>query len=46
MYILLKLNKIIVIIIIIIIIIKKIDKIDRTAQIGKKENGCVDQEQL
>ena len=40
MYILLKLNKIIIII---IIIIKKIDKIDRTAQIGKKENGCVDQ---
>ena len=36
MYILLKLNKI-------IIIIKKIDKMDRTAQIGKKENGCVDQ---
>ena len=41
MYILLKLNKIIIIII--IIIIKKIDKIDRTAQIGKKENGWVDQ---
>ena len=40
MYILLKLNKIIIII---IIIIKKIDKIDRTAQIGKKENGWVDQ---
>ena len=28
---------------IIFIVIKKIDKIDRTAQIGKKENGCVDQ---
>ena len=39
MYILLKLNKIIII----INIIKKMDKIDRTAQIGKKENGCVDQ---
>ena len=37
MYILLKLNKIII-----IILKKKIDKMDRTAQIGKKENGCVD----
>ena len=37
MYILLKLNKIII-----IIVKKKIDKMDRTAQIGKKENGCVD----
>ena len=40
MYIFLKLNKITIII---IIIKKRIDKKDRTAQIGKKKSGCVDQ---